>query len=286
MIVIPAIDLRGGRTVRLVEGAADRETSYDLDPVEVAQGFERDGAGMLHLVDLDGAFDGTGGSANAEVVLAILESVGIPVELGGGLRSEASVEVALGSGARWAILGTAAIEDFTLVSSLAAQFPGRIVVGIDARDGRVATRGWTDVTGVDAIELGRRVRDAGIDDVTSADIETFKRDGRVATRGWTDVTDVDAVDLGRRVRDVGVDRVIYTDIARDGKLQGPNLEATLRFAEATELEVTVSGGVSSVADVRAIAATGAIHSCIIGKAIYEGRLTLSEAVAAANSTEP
>lgn len=244
MIVIPAIDLRGGRTVRLVEGAADRETSYDLDPVEVARGFERDGAGMLHLVDLDGAFDGTGGSANAEVVLAILESVGIPVELGGGLRSEASVEVALGSGARWAILGTAAIEDFSLVRSLSARFPGRIVVGIDARDGRVATRGWTDVTGVDAIELGRRVRDAGIE------------------------------------------RVIYTDIARDGKLQGPNLEATLRFAEATELEVTVSGGVSSVADVRAIAATGAIHSCIIGKAIYEGRLTLSEAVAAANSTEP
>lgn len=244
MIVIPAIDLRGGRTVRLVEGAADRETCYDLDAVEVAQGFERDGAGMLHLVDLDGAFDGTGGSANAEVVLAILESVGIPVELGGGLRSEASVEVALGSGARWAILGTAAIEDFSLVRSLAGRFPGRIVVGIDARDGLVATRGWTDVTGVDAIELGRRVRDAGIE------------------------------------------RVIYTDIARDGKLQGPNLEATLRFAEATGLDVTVSGGVSSVEDVRAIAATGAIHSCIIGKAIYERRLTLAEAIAAANSTEP
>ncbi|MGB5035826.1 MAG: 1-(5-phosphoribosyl)-5-[(5-phosphoribosylamino)methylideneamino]imidazole-4-carboxamide isomerase [Blastocatellia bacterium] len=244
MIVIPAIDLRGGRTVRLVEGAADRETRYDLDPVEVAKGFERDGAELLHLVDLDGAFDGLGGSANADVVLAILETVGIPVELGGGLRSEASVEVALGSGARWAILGTAAVEDFSLVRSLAGRFPGRIVVGIDARDGRVATRGWTDVTGVDAVELGRRVRDAG------------------------------------------VERVIYTDIARDGKLQGPNLEATLRFAEETGLDVTVSGGVSSIEDVRTIAAATTLHSCIIGKAIYEGRLTLSEAVAAANSIVP
>lgn len=241
MIVIPAIDLRGGRTVRLVEGAADRETRYDLDPVEVAKGFERDGAELLHLVDLDGAFEGQGGSANADVILAILESIGIPVELGGGLRTEASVEVALGSGARWAILGTAAVEDFTLVRSLAERYPGRIVVGIDARD------------------------------------------GRVATRGWTDVTDVDAIELGCRVRDVGVERVIYTDIARDGKLQGPNLEATLRFAEATGLDVTVSGGVSSVGDVQAIAAAGAIHSCIIGKALYERRFTLSEAIDAARS---
>jgi phosphoribosylformimino-5-aminoimidazole carboxamide ribotide isomerase len=244
MIVIPAIDLRGGQTVRLVEGAAERETRYDVDPVEMAARFERDGAEMLHLVDLDGAFDGQGGSANADVVLAILETVAIPVELGGGLRSEASVELALGSGARWAILGTAAVEDFSLVRSLAGRFPGRIVIGIDARDGRVATRGWTDVTEVDAVELGKRVRDAG------------------------------------------VERVIYTDIARDGKLQGPNLEATLRFAAGTGLEVTVSGGVSSVDDVRAIAAATTLHSCIIGKALYEQRLTLSEAVAAANSIAP
>lgn len=238
MIVIPAIDLRGGRTVRLVEGASDRETRYDVNPVEVAAGFERDGARILHLVDLDGAFGGSAGQANREVIRGILESVSIPVELGGGLRNEPTVEAALESGAHWAILGTAAVENFRLVEGLAGRYPGRIVVGIDARD------------------------------------------GRVATRGWTDVTDVDAVELGRRVRDVGVDRVIYTDIARDGKLEGPNLEATLRFAEATGLDVTVSGGVSSVDDVRAIAATAAIHSCIIGKAIYERRLTVSEAIRA------
>lgn len=242
MIVVPAIDLRGGRTVRLVEGEASRETRYDLDPVEVALGFERDGAEMLHLVDLDGAFDGNAGSANADIIRAILAAIRIPVELGGGLRSEASVDRALDDGATWAILGTLAVEDPGIVATLARRYPGRIVVGIDARD------------------------------------------GRVATRGWTDVTDVDAVELGKRVRDAGVGRVIYTDIARDGKLGGPNLDATVRFARESGLEVTVSGGVSSVDDVRAVAvAEPPIHSCIIGKAIYEGRLTVPEAVLAART---
>lgn len=241
MIVIPAIDLRGGRTVRLVEGMADRETRYDLDPVDVAIRFESAGAEMLHLVDLDGAFDGSAGSANAEIVRAILSAVRIPVEVGGGLRNEDAVSRALDCGAQFAILGTAAVENPKLVEKLAARYPGRIVAGIDARDGRVATRGWTDVTEVDAVELGKRMREAG------------------------------------------VSRAIYTDIARDGKLQGPNLGGTVRFAEGAGLDVTVSGGVSSIDDIASIAASSCsrIHSCIVGKAIYEGRVAVADAVRAA-----
>jgi phosphoribosylformimino-5-aminoimidazole carboxamide ribotide isomerase len=244
MIVIPAIDLRGGRTVRLVEGEAALETRYDLDPVETALGFERAGAEILHLVDLDGAFAGSG-EANAEVIREIVSAVRIPVELGGGLRSREAVEAALGAGARWAILGTVAVENFALVATLAADHPGRIVVGIDARDGRVATRGWTDVTSVDAVELGRRVAHAG------------------------------------------VARVIYTDIARDGRLAGPNVEATARLAAETGLRVTASGGVGSLDDLRAVAAAASagVDACIVGKALYEGRFTLVEAIGAVASTE-
>ncbi len=238
MKVIPAIDLRGGRTVRLVEGEADRETRYDLDPVEVALGFERDGAESLHLVDLDGAFASEGG-ANRDVIRAIVSALTIPVELGGGLRTEAAVDAALDAGARWAILGTLAVERFDLVEALAARHPGRIVVGIDARDGRVATRGWTDVTEVDAVELGKRAAGAGIE------------------------------------------RLIYTDIARDGRLEGPNVEATARLARETGLAVTASGGVGSLDDLRRLRQV--VDSAIVGKALYERRFTLVEAIEAATN---
>jgi phosphoribosylformimino-5-aminoimidazole carboxamide ribotide isomerase len=240
--IIPAIDLRGGRTVRLVEGEADRETRYDLDPVETALGFERDGAEVLHLVDLDGAFAAEG-RANREVIHAIVSALRIPVELGGGLRSEAALEAALEAGAQWAILGTLAVERFDLVERLAAKHPGRIVVGVDARDGRVATRGWTDVTSVDAVKLGRRVAAAG------------------------------------------VERVIYTDIARDGRLAGPNVEATARLARETGLRITASGGVGSLDDIRALRAVerDGVDACVVGKALYERRFTLGEAIALASS---
>jgi phosphoribosylformimino-5-aminoimidazole carboxamide ribotide isomerase len=235
--IIPAIDLRGGRTVRLVEGEADRETRYDLDPVEVALGFERDGAEALHLVDLDGAFTGAG-EANRETVRAILAAMRIPVELGGGLRTEAAVEAALAAGARWAILGTLAVENPASVATLAAAYPGRIVVGIDARDGLVATRGWTERTSLDAIELARRM--AG----------------------------------------VGVERIVYTDIARDGRLQGPNVEATARLAREAKVSVTASGGVGTLDDVRRLREVEScgVDSCIIGKALNERRFTLREAL--------
>lgn len=243
MIVIPAIDLRGGRTVRLVEGAADRETRYDLDPVETALGFERDGARMLHLVDLDGAFAGEGGEANRDVIRAIVAALRIPVELGGGLRDEAAVEAALEAGAHWAIVGTLAVERFDAVERLAARHPGRVVVGIDARD------------------------------------------GRVATRGWTDVTETDAVDLARRVAAAGVERVVYTDIARDGRLEGPNVEATARLAREAGVRVTASGGVGSLDDLRAVRDAGVVDSCIVGKALYEGRFTLRQALHAIHEDE-
>jgi len=241
MKIVPAIDLRAGRTVRLVEGEADRETRYDLDPVEVALGFERDGAEMLHLVDLDGAFTGAG-DANRDVVRAILAAVRLPVELGGGLRGEDAVAAALDLGARWAILGTLAVEQPDVVASLASRYPGRIVVGIDARD------------------------------------------GRVATRGWTERTEVDAVDLARRMRDVGVERIVYTDIARDGRLVGPNVETTARLAREAGVLVTASGGVGTLDDIRRLVEVEAdgIHSCIVGKALYEGRFTLAEALAVAS----
>lgn len=236
MKIVPAIDLRGGRTVRLVEGEADRETRYDLDPVEVALGFEREGAEMLHLVDLDGAFTGAG-EANRDVVRAILSSVRVPVELGGGLRGDEAVASALDLGAHWAILGTLAVERPEVVASLASRYPGRIVVGIDARD------------------------------------------GRVATRGWTERTEIDAVDLARQMRDAGVERIVYTDIARDGRLVGPNVEATARLAREARVRVTASGGVGSLDDIRRLrdVESDGVDSCIVGKALYEKRFTLAQA---------
>jgi len=196
------------------------------------------------VVDLDGAFAHADG-ANARVIRAIVSAVSIPVELGGGLRSREAVDAALDAGVRWTILGTIAVERFELVAELASAWPGRIVVGIDARDGRVATRGWTDVTSVDAIELGRRVRDAGIE------------------------------------------RAIYTDIARDGRLTGPNVDATARLARETGLRVTASGGVGSLDDLRAVAAVehDGVDACIVGKALYEGRFTLREAIAATRARD-
>lgn len=243
MRVIPAVDLKAGRTVRLVEGAADRETCYDVDPVETALGFERAGAPAIHLVDLDGAFVGRG-EANAEVIAAILAAVRVPVELGGGLRSAAAVEAALAAGATWAIVGTMAVEEPELLRALVSALGSRIVVGVDARDGVVATRGWTASNGVAAT--------------------TFVRE----------------------LVSLGVERVIYTDIGRDGTLQGPNIEATVAVARDAGIRVTASGGIASLDDIRALAAHAGdgIEGCVVGKALYEGRFSLREALAASATT--
>lgn len=233
-VIIPAIDLRGGRCVRLVQGRADAETVYSDDPVAVARQFAAAGAGRLHVVDLDGAFDGL--PKNLDVVTAIVQAVDMPMQLGGGIRDMAAIDEVLGRGVRWVILGTAAVEQPELVEEACRKYPGRILVGIDARDGRAAVHGWVTGTGVDAVEL--------------------------------------ALDMGRR----GVREIIFTDIARDGMLQGPNVEALQRMT-ATGLDIIASGGVSGLEDVRTLSRIDGISGIIIGKAIYTGAVKLDEALA-------
>ncbi|HEX8088005.1 MAG TPA: 1-(5-phosphoribosyl)-5-[(5-phosphoribosylamino)methylideneamino]imidazole-4-carboxamide isomerase [Blastocatellia bacterium] len=241
MLVIPAIDLKNGRCVRLTEGREDSAKFYDRDPVEVARGYERAGARLLHVVDLDGAFMGAA-SENQKIIRRINAEAGIPVEVGGGVRSLADIETLLGDvGARYVIVGTLAIENPEAVERAIKIFGDSIVVGIDARGREVATRGWTEATEVDALALALR-----------------------------------AADLGAR-------RIIYTDISRDGRLAGPNFEMTREIASASGLRVTASGGVSSLADITRLCELepAGIDAVIVGKALYERRFTLEEAIARA-----
>lgn len=233
-VIIPAIDLRGGRCVRLVQGRKDAETVYSDDPVAVARRFARAGAQRLHVVDLDGAFDGL--PRNLDVVSAIVEAVDIPVQLGGGIRHMAAIDEVFRRGVHWVILGTAAVEYPDLVDEACRRYPGRILVGIDARDGQAAVHGWVTGTGRDAVALAR--------------------------------------DMGRR----GVREIIFTDIARDGMLQGPNIEALRRMVD-TGLQIIASGGVSQLADIEALSRIDGVTGIIIGKAIYTGAVDLGEALA-------
>lgn len=240
MLVIPAIDLKAGRCVRLAQGKPDQETVYSDDPVEIALRWEREGAQYLHLVDLDGAFEGA--SRNVGPVRDILERVGVPAELGGGIRTIGSIAKLLSLGLDRVILGTAAVSDPDLVRRALERFgPAHIVVGIDARAGRVAIKGWGE------------------------EAELF------------------AVELAGKMQALGVGRVIYTDIARDGMLVGPNVEATRLLAQASGLKVTASGGVCSLEDIRQLRALEpfGVDSVITGKALYEGTLDLRAALEAA-----
>lgn len=237
MFVLPAIDLRNGKCVRLLQGRAEDETVYSDDPVAVAQGFAAAGARMLHLVDLDGAFRGA--TANLEVIKAVRAAVDIPLELGGGLRSAEDIAAMLALGIDSVVVGTLAVrEPAALEAALRTHGGGRVQLGVDARE------------------------------------------GRVATHGWTEASELDAVDFGRAWAARGVERVIFTDIARDGMLGGPNLEAIGRFARETGLRVTASGGVARAADVQALAALepDGVDRVIVGKALYEGTLRLEEVV--------
>ena len=237
MLIIPAIDLRRGTCVRLTQGRKDKEISYDRDPISVAKGFEGDGAQMLHVVDLDGAF-GEGQSLNREVVKRIIQSVGIPVQFGGGLRSPGDVDELILAGANRVVIGTLAAESAETLSTLVERFGSRIVVGIDARDGQVMTRGWEAKGPIDAVELARRI--AGM----------------------------------------GVERIVYTDVARDGMLAGPNIAQTSLIARESGLKITASGGVSSLKDIEQLRRTSelGVDSVIVGKALYEGRFTLKQAL--------
>jgi phosphoribosylformimino-5-aminoimidazole carboxamide ribotide isomerase len=241
MLIIPAIDLKGGLCVRLTEGREDSARVYDRDPVEVAREYERAGARLIHVVDLDGAFLGAA-SENQKIIRRIAGEVSIPLEVGGGVRSIDDVRNLLESvGARHVIVGTLAIENPRALEEAITRFGDSVIVGIDARGGQVATRGWTETTKVDALAFA----------------------GRVVS--------------------LGVRRIIYTDIARDGRLAGPNFEMTREMALSSGARVTASGGVSSVEDITRLCAIEAdgVDSVIIGKALYERRFTLKEALEAA-----
>lgn len=242
MIVVPAIDLRQGRVVRLHQGRAQEETVYAVDPAEVARRFEAEGAQRIHLVDLDAAMNG---ARQAAAVASVVRAVRIPVEVGGGVRTLADALAVRADGAERVIFGTAAVARPDVVQAAVEQLGAEAVaVAIDAKDGRVAVSGWTEATDVDALDLA------------------------VAVESW------------------GVRRVQFTDVRRDGTLQGPNLAALEALGRRTKLKITAAGGVSDASDLVRLSALEAlgVDEAIVGKALYEGRVTLQaahEALAAA-----
>ena len=236
MHVIPAIDLRGGRCVRLRQGDYDRETVFGDDPAAMAAHWEAEGATRIHLVDLDGAK--LGRPVNVETVREILTRVGVPCQLGGGIRDEETVETWLGAGLDRVIIGTQALRDPPWFRQVALSHPGQIVLGLDAREGRVATAGWLDVSTVEAIALAEQFAD---------------------------------LPLGG---------VVYTDISRDGTLEGPNLAAIEALAARLKTPVIASGGVGTLEDL-ALLARLPIAACIVGRALYEDRFRLRDATSAA-----
>lgn len=234
MILYPAIDLKDGQCVRLLRGEMEAATVFNDDPAGQAAKFEAAGCAWIHLVDLNGAFAGK--PVNAGAVEAILDRIKVPAQLGGGIRDMATIEAWLSRGLARVILGTVAVRDPGLVKAAAKAFPGKVAVGIDARD------------------------------------------GMAAVEGWAETTDISALDLARRFEDAGVAAIIYTDIARDGAMQGPNVEATAALANAVSIPVIASGGVSSMDDLRALKACGApLDGAISGRAIYDGSLDVAEA---------
>jgi len=241
MIVIPAIDLREGRCVRLTQGRKSDATVYNENPVAVAKEFAAAGAEMIHVVDLDGAF-GEPFSPNRDVVRRIIDSVDLAIEFGGGVRTLSDVKELCDAGVRRVVLGTIAAESPESLKDFVDRFWTHICAGIDARDGVVMTHGW----------------------------ET--------------ATPAMAVDLARQVAACGVKRIVYTDIARDGMMVGPNIEQTLAVARAANVSVTASGGVSSLDDLKRLRDTDEplLDSVIVGKALYEGKFKLEEAIRVIN----
>ncbi len=240
MIVIPAVDIKGGKCVRLLQGRMEDETVYSDRPWEMALRWQNEGASILHIVDLNGAFEGFG--VNDDAVREIVERIEMKTEFGGGIRDMKRIDTLLGMGVSRVILGTVAVEKPELIAEAVDKHgPAKIVVGIDAKNGIAATRGWAADGGRPAVELG---------------LEMKKR---------------------------GVEHIIYTDIARDGMLTGPNIAETERMARETGLTITASGGVSSLEDIRTLKQIEhfGVDSVITGKAIYEGKFTLEEAIAEA-----
>lgn len=238
MRIVPAVDIRGGRCVNLVQGDYAQETIFAEDPVAQAVAFYQRSKGLLiHIVDLDGA---KAGHVCVESQLKALTKAGVRFEVGGGIRSMDDVRCVVQAGAERVILGTAAHRDPDFLKAACEIYPGKIVVGIDAKA------------------------------------------GKVALSGWLDVTETDAREFAQRVESVGAARIIYTDILRDGMMQGPNLETTRAIAEAVSIPVTASGGMSSMADIEAVAKLegAGVDEVIIGRALYLGVFTLEEAIEA------
>ena len=236
MLIIPAIDLKDGQCVRLKQGRMDDSTVFGSDPVAMAQRWVDAGARRLHLVDLNGAFAGE--PINGEAVKAIARAnPALPIQIGGGIRNAEIIEAYLSAGVSYVIIGTKAVKDPQFVTDMCKRFPRKIIVGIDAQDGMVATDGWAEVSSVKAVDLARQ----------------FANDG--------------------------VSSIVYTDIARDGMMQGVNVEATVALAEACGIPVIASGGVTNMDDIRALKAVAArgILGAITGRAIYEGTLDLAQA---------
>ena len=236
MIFYPAIDLKDGKCVRLLRGDMEKATVFNNDPGSQARAFEAAGCRWLHVVDLNGAFAGK--PVNGAAVETILNSVRMPVQLGGGIRNMETIRGWLGCGLTRVILGTAAVRDPAFVEEACGHFPGRVAVGIDSRD------------------------------------------GRVAVEGWSQLSEMSSLDLAQRLEDAGVSAIIYTDISRDGTMEGPNIEATVKLAEKLTAPVIASGGVSSMDDLQALkdAGEGLLEGVICGRALYDGTVDAGEAV--------
>ena len=236
MLLIPAIDLKDGKCVRLRQGRMEDSTVFSDDPVAMAERWVKAGARRLHLVDLNGAFAGQ--PVNAQVIRRIAQTFpDLPIQVGGGIRDEQTVDAYLDAGVQFVIIGTKAVQDPHFISDLCLEYPGHVIVGLDAKDGRVATNGWSKLSKHDVIDLAR----------------IFER--------------------------YGVEAIVYTDISRDGMMQGVNVEATVRLAQAVGIPVIASGGVSTLDDVRALRAVEqeGIMGAIIGRALYDGAIDLAEA---------
>lgn len=233
MILFPAIDIRNGNCVRLIQGDYDQETIYGDSPKEMALEWERKGAGYLHIIDLDGAK--TGNSLNQEAIKAVAEAVSIPIQVGGGIRSIEIIEKHINNGVSRVIIGTAAITDPAFLEEAVAKYGDKIAVSIDARN------------------------------------------GYVATDGWTETSDIQAIDLIKRLEKIGVKTIVYTDIFKDGMLQGPNFEELSTVDQATSIDVIASGGVTTKEDIGKLKQME-MYGAIIGKALYDGNLIFEELV--------